>query len=634
MKSQLSPQTALLAIAALSGSLFLAACGGGGGGGSASTPPALAPIAGVTPGIIEGTVSGVANGTTTGTINGTSVGVSSGTINGTSVGVVNGTVTGTVTQVVGTGTASNNVVNTPVSSTGSVTVTGTVTGIVTGTVTGTVNGTVTGNITGTVTGVVQGTASGTVTAPAVSAASAQAIAAAYLQGVDSFFATFKPTGAERFGQLDGCYLENGRSKAFLINDWDNRTDNQVRTAFEIASTRANTSITVLADRTLTNSDGSARRELDLQYSINYTDGTRNNIANTTIISGSSAGSRNADATPCNTSENKAAWRNYGNRRIVDFSMAAVNEDYSRQNLSNGSDKTPNTYYNNYIDLRMRDPANVATYYTISGPGLTSGGNPAIFIGVSPRLLRSDPLFAGKVGNAVDWRDIDSFRLCRVSASNGAYAPAATANCPVAGASGSTVGAFNNTTEAAADTAFNAFGFVAGGVYNIAVYSGTGWSTVNGFAAATPITTFTHTLNALPYSAVALRPASGTLFPDLNGTVTSVVSTDTGVSLAQIIRDKSAFTANLTWQTPPVLPDGTRAGILDSVYFVQGPIPGSTASWPRSRQLNIFNPAPGSTSFTLTQPALNSNIGTPNFGQINLTFTNRNGNGVVSGGTFD
>jgi hypothetical protein len=516
---------------------------------------------------------------------------------------------------------SNNLVNAPISSTSTVTVVGTVTG----------------NVTGTITGVVLGTASGIVTAPpAVSAAPAVAIAKGYLQSLDALRSSFKASGTETYSLIDGCYLDQGNSKPFLIDDWNNRADIQARRAFDVGSTRANTPITVLADRTATNADGTTRRELDIQLSVVYTDGTRVQTASTTIISGSSAGSRNADGTACTTSENKAAWRSYGDRRIVDFSMVAINEDLSRGNLSNGLDKTPDTYFNNYIDIRMRDPANVATYYTISGPGLNTAAEPArSIIAVSPRLLRNDPLFAGKIGNNNDWRDTDSFRFCRVSTSNGNFASAQNANCPVSGASSASYGTFNNATDVAADTAFNAFGFVAGGVYDIKVYSGDGWKTVNGFAAATPIATFTHTLNALPYSAAALRPASGTLFPNVNLTITSVVSTNTAVSFAQIIRDKTAFTGNVSWQTTPVFPDGTRAGLGDLTYFVGGTAPGVAAGgWPRSRQNYNYFPAPNSTSFALNQPALNGNIGTPLFGQITFLFTNRNGNGVISGGVFD
>ncbi len=635
MKINIPRQKALLAAAALSGSLFLAACGGGGGGTTA--PPVLQPIVGPVAGIVEGTVSGTANGTTTGVVTGTSVGVSSGSISGTSVGIVNGTVTGTVTQVVGTSTASTNVVNTPVVSTGTVTVTGTVNGTVTGSVSGSVSGTVAGTVTGTVTGVIQGTATGTVTPPAVSAISAQQVAVGFLQSYDALRGSFKAAGADQYSLHDGCFLSNGSSKAYLVNDWNTRPDIQVRNAFDVGSVRAGTPVTVLADRTATNADLTTRREIDIQYSTVFTDGSRDKTATSTIVSGSTSGFRNADGTACTTSESKAAWRFKGNRRIIDFSMASVNEDFDNFVLSNGAERTPNRNFNTYIDLRLRDPANVATYYTISGPGLNTVAEPAReIIAVSPRVLRNDPLFAGKVGNNVDWRDTDSFRFCRVSTTSGNFASAQVANCPVNGATSASYGTFGNATDALADTNFNAFGFVLGGVYNVKVYSGTGWSTINGVAAATPIATYTYTLGSLPYSAAALRPASGNLFPDVNGTVTSVVNnTDTNVIFAQLIRDKSAFTANFAWQALPVLPDGTKASISDFGYFVQGPIAGgAVGTWPRSRQNNNYFPAPGSTSYSLNQAALNGNIGTPNFGSISLVFTNRNGNGIVSGASWN
>lgn len=610
MKIQLPRQTMLLSIAvALSGSLILAACGGGGGDSTpapsptpSSTPPTLTPIAGPVPGIVEGTIVGAANGT----------------INGVSVGLVNGTVTGTLTQVVGTSTVSNAVVNTPVNSTSTVTV----------------NGTVTGSVTGTVTGVVQGTASGTVTPPAVSAAPAAAIAKGFLQQFDSLRSSFKSSGTDTYSLNDGCYLGNGYSKAYLVNDWNTRTDNQARTAFDIASTRANTTITVLSDTNATNADGTARRTIRFRYAVNYTDGTRDNDAVETIISGSSAGSTNADGSACTTSENKPEWRFYGNRRIVDFFFSANNEELDRVNLSNGLDKNPATNYNKYITLGMRDPAAVAKYFTIEGPDFRStagASSSATFIALSPRVLRDATVFPPtSVGGVVDWRDIDTFRFCRVSSTNGGFATASTADCRVSGASSSDFGSFGNATTTLADTNFANFGFALNQVYTIRVYNDNGWQTVNGFAASTPIATFTRTLDVLPYSFAALTQA---MAGDVNGTsITAtgqVASEGIGVTIARAFRNKTAFTLAVGITAPTAnLPDGTRAGLGTWSTFSQGPASTSTNpvnAFPRSRQLQLFYPAPGSTSFTVNHLAPNNNLGTPTYGEVNAVINNRNGN---------
>ena len=639
MKHHFSRQTALLAAAALFGSLFLAACGGGGGGGDSSTPTpdVLPPIVGSTAGIVEGIVLGTTSGTTTGVVNGTSTGVVNGTSTGTVVGVVNGTVTGSVTQPSGTGTTSSNVVNTPINSAGSVTVTGIVTGTVTGTVVGSVDGTVVGTTTGTVTGVVQGSASGTVTPPAVSAAPAAAIAKGFLQSYDALRSSFKPSGTDTYSLHDSCLLENGRNKALLITDWNTTTDIQARRAFDVGSVRANTPVTVLADRAITNADGTARRELDIQYSVVYTDGTRDNTATSTIVSGSSSGARNADGTACTTPESKAEWRFKGNGRIVDFGMVANNQEIVRFSLATGLGRTPPTQYESFMGINLSDPANVATYFTISGPGIVTGSSaPITIMAMSPRVVRDAPEFAGNIVGRANYRDIDNFRFCRVSATNGRYAEAALADCKTAGIGSGQYGAGRGDTPAAADSLFAVLPFAVGQTYTVKVYAGDGWKTVGGVTSATPIATITHTLDVVPYSAAALKAADS--FPDLGTvTLTSVAGvTDTAASLAKLIRDKSAFSADVSWDTPSALmPDGSLTKLNFLNYFTQGRATASTTdNFPRHRKSTTYYPASTATNFSLSQPAAEAGLITPQYGEINLSYTNRNGNRVEFLATFD
>jgi hypothetical protein len=640
MTLRFSHPARLLALAAvITGSLLLSACGGGGGGGG-STPPAQTPPnntntntvdnATTVPGVVEGTISGTAQGTITGVVNGTTQGTSTGTITGTSSGNINGTVTGTLTQVV-SGSATNTVLNNQQTNTTG-TVTGTVNGTVVGTVNGNVSGTVAGTTTGTVTGVVQGSATGTVTAAPVSQLGAQQAAVGFLQAFDAHHASFKNTGATYYAFDDGCALSNGYSKASSIATFDAEPNKQGRFGLRAGSTRANTAVTVLAERTATNPDNTQRREIDIQYSITYTDGSRDQTATSTIISGSSAGSTNPDGSACVTSENKPQWRFYGNQKKIDFDMVAYNELNNRFLLSNGADMTPAETFNNYIQIALRDPANVATYYTIDGPGIRSfsTGQTLTIIGISPRVLRSAPEFAGKVGNAVDWRDIDSFRFCRVSPTNGSFANAPAADCPTNGASSSSFGSFDNSVAATADSNFNTYTFAIGQLYTLRVYNDDGWKTPGGYLSRTPIITMTHTLAAVPYSAAALQ--SGGLFADPQVTVTSVVGTDTAAAkVAQVLRTKSAFTAQTAWLPPSGnFPDGSVPGLSGLSLFVQGPTSAAVApaTWPRSRNFIPYYPNIGSTTLNINQSALNPAMSTVNYGQLEWVYSSRNGN-IVS-----
>ena len=67
-------------------------------------------------------------------------------------------------------------------------------------------------------------------------------------------------------------------------------------------------------------------------------------------------------------------------------------------LATGLPKVPNVVYSKYIQLGVQDPAKVATYATIEGPGLGIGANfgkPGALKLLSVRLLRDAPDLAGK-----------------------------------------------------------------------------------------------------------------------------------------------------------------------------------------------------------------------------------------------
>ena len=449
------------------------------------------------------------------------------------------------------------------------------------------------------------------------------MAKAHLAAFDASIATSVPaSGAAALALTDGCSLSNGESKALAVAAYDADALRVASRKFDIGSTR--TGVSVTAERSITNADGTTRREMDVQFAINYLDGTKVERANTTLITGSSSGSTMADGAVCTTPENKVDLRFFGNRRKANVFVNAANERVERTALATGLTITPQVVYNKFITLGVRDPAKVVTYATITGPGLVYTGvaNNATFKMVSPRLLRDAPEFAGKPGNFVDWKDTDSFRVCRDA--SGFFASADIVDCVANGATSNSWGRFGFTDPAALDTSFDAFGVLAGRDYTVKLYADDGWKTVNGQADKTPIATYTTTLVSLPMSAVAL---AGTVAAPANKFPLILSASKTASEVATLIRSKAAFATDLTWSKPGAMPDG-RATALNTFYtFEQGRATTGTAFNPASRQFNPTYPSPTATATTLNSPAAVPALVTPTYAEATLEYTNRNGNFV-------
>lgn len=457
---------------------------------------------------------------------------------------------------------------------------------------------------------------------------AQAAAMAFLTSHSARFATAIPaTGSAYLADTDGCSLHNGGSKAYWVADFDADPQSVASKQWAVGATRSD--VQVLAERTSTNADGTARREIDITYAIHYADGSIEENSKQTLISGSSSGSTMADGTVCTTPANSADFRFFGNRKLVNTSVTATNSRTQRTDLATGLPVSPQVVYSRFINLVVQDPAGVATYATISGPGIVSSITPLTPMSVklvSARLLRDDPMFAGKSGNNVDLKNTDSFGICR--AANGAYAAAETADCTVDGATSSVLGAFNFPASSAAvgDAAFAAAQYVAGGAYTIRVYNDDGWKTVNGQAGKTPIATYTSNLNHLPFSMVQMAGASEVtgLFPRI---------TTSSMALAQMaaaINSKSAFTTNLAWSLPGTMPDARVAGLVEfSAGVVGKKNAGQADSFPAGGRFYSIFPAAGATAARLDFAAPGVNVGLPTYGGMGLTYSNRNGNVVHS-----
>ena len=454
-------------------------------------------------------------------------------------------------------------------------------------------------------------------------------AKAFLAKYDALLATAIPaTGAASTVLNDGCYLADGRSKAYIVADFDSDPLAIASRQSGVGSVRNN--VKVLADRTVTNADGTSRREIDIKYDTTYKDGSKfespvDTVPDEIIISGSSSGAKMADGNACTTPESKSDWRFYGNRKVVRTVVNAVNERIERTGLATGLSLSPAVVYAKYLNLTVNDPANVATYAIITGPGLsatTLGATGSLKL-LSVRLLRTAPELAGKPGNVVDWRDIDSWRFCATS--TGAAASAEVADCALNGGGGNTWGYFNNASGAALDTSFSTLNIRAGDAYTIAVYNDDGWKTVNGQLGKTPIATYTNILRALPFSAATLAGTG----PDTDLFARFKSSTKTGAEIATAIRTKTAISTDATWSIPSAMPDGRATQLGDIYAFEQGNANTNGTAFPRSRRILFGYPGAQATSATFTQPAPVSALVVPTFASFQLEYNNRNGNNVWS-----
>ena len=440
---------------------------------------------------------------------------------------------------------------------------------------------------------------------------------AFLTSTDTVFATTLPgTGAERFKFLDPCFVSGGQSKSYQVKNYDdNLALAQQESAFVIGS--AKTNVQLVAERKITNADGTSRLEVDVTYDQVFKDGTAATGIAATVVSGSTAGT-------CATPTNTADLRFLGDQRKVAVDLQARNIRTDNFLLATGAPAvaTP-TVLRRDIRFRVIDTANVATYAVVTGPGPAgANGQPFSFKLLSPRIVRSAPELAGKTGNVTSLLDTDSFKLCR---SVGSTVPVASiADCVGQGTSGDSWG-YNlsaNITDAAAikaaDDIFTAQGWVAGGIYTFAIYADDGWKTVNGQAGRTPIATYSAALRSLPYTFAQLNSGTGGA---------SYPSFTTNLTTAQIA-------ALLTGSGGPVILSGLQvAGPSGEPRVALASLVGSAAGsnfdatstgYPRTEQNNPSYLAPNATSGTVVIKEKNPATSGTTFGEIGAFYVDRNG----------
>ena len=218
----------------------------------------------------------------------------------------------------------------------------------------------------------------------------------FFASYDALFAMSLPaSGATMFSLDDACYRNDGRTKAYNIADYDpNSALTNLLYAPRIGQRRAN--LQVLAVRNSVNSNGSSRREIDVQYDAVFTDGSTKKAETETLISGSSQGTSG-----CSSPQTGSSLRRLGDQRWVGFALQARMTREERYSIVTGEALTPSVRYRRDMRFLVTDPVGNATYVVVSGPGPTSYDAKSAgwsWKMVSPRVMRSAPELAGKTGN--------------------------------------------------------------------------------------------------------------------------------------------------------------------------------------------------------------------------------------------
>ncbi|WP_284618196.1 hypothetical protein [Aquabacterium humicola] len=448
---------------------------------------------------------------------------------------------------------------------------------------------------------------------------------ALLAAIDAQFATQVP-GAARMQHADACYLHDGRSRDWLMAENDgNPAALQARDAYRIGQQTLN--VQVLAVRQLSNADGSTRVEVDVQYDQRFVDGSMDVHVRQTLVTGSTHG------TPrCATPQSGSSWRLLGDQRLVSVAVRARN---LRTDMFDATRTPPltTTTFRREVRWLISDPMGHARYAIVTGPLLIGGKvYQRSFKFLSPRVMRSAPEMSGKVGNHLNWRDEDTFRICDVQGNASGTPPSAVAaDCAGFGASSDNWGFSSSSPSANADLTFANLGMVPGATYVFAIHDDDGWKTVNGQAARTPIATYTAVLDKLPYSFVQMATAGpqGERHPRLSFG---------GLSLAQVHANAMSVTPapmNMSWNAPAA-PDGRVYRVLQAHEFFSGPKLGNAAGvlYPGYRHLKLSYPASTATSFSgMPVTPLLADMGGKTTVEFALHYVDRNDNEIAASVTL-
>jgi hypothetical protein len=468
--------------------------------------------------------------------------------------------------------------------------------------------------------------------------SAVDLATELLTKTNQLFATSAPsTGVASQSLSDDCYLSNGGTKPYWVQKFDeNPTLSQASNAYRIGSTR--TGLTILAERNTTNSNGSARREIDVQYDINFTDGSKDTAARDTLIIGSSADS-------CATPQDLNTARFMGNRQIVETYVQSRNTRTENYSIATGNGVSVTS--RRELNFGVNDPMGNATYVIVTGPGESTTNNvvyPFSLKLLSPKIIRDDPSMAvvGKSGYSSNYNNDDSFRACGflIGSVFSATVRADIADCVGAGTTGPQWGVTLNSsvasnTDVARDAVFSSIKFVVGGVYTFNIYNDDGWKTTNGQVGKTPVATYTRTLEKLPYTFVEMGTVNVGVVSPGGATVTTYHKFPGSVSgtfnatpnpLYSVLSAGTAGSISATWSAPLALNDGDIFKAYNIGEFSSGP---SVSNGAILRQY-VGNPILGNTtSATFPVTAKPSTMSQKTYSEFALQYTNRNGGRIIN-----
>lgn len=436
----------------------------------------------------------------------------------------------------------------------------------------------------------------------------QELVQAYAQANDQLLAQRMPdSGAERYSLVDGCYLGNGSTKAMLVANWNAALAQS--TAHLVG--RKMTNVQVLAERKTTNTDGSARHEVDIGYDEKYTDGTTVTGQTETLVAGSTSGA-------CATPQTGDALRALGNGRVATVELVSRNRLRVLRKLADGTPASQAYRLHREVVFNLTDPAKVATYAVVSWASGQAGGAPLSLKLLSPRIARDAAEMQGLPGNA-SYTDSDSFRYCPSNTGN-TEANAATADCTKLGVVGNAWGPYTSQLDAqgfaAADAALTSLGLdTAGTEVTFALYADDGWKTVNGQQGKTPIATYKVKLKNAAYPLAQLSTESYPMFNTISPAEADIVAAfKAGGGTAE---------ATLQAATPPA---GGLPMVRSSLYsYRHGPKNAADAGPVRIRTASIPGTvaADGKTA-TLPFGGKPDGASATNFAEFGLGYTDRNG----------
>ena len=433
---------------------------------------------------------------------------------------------------------------------------------------------------------------------------------AALARMDATHATTQPaTGAAWYAFADSCALYRGAYKADYVSKYDSDALFRQSLADQVGEKRLNARI--LSAATSTNGDGSTRREIMATYDVLYADGSVGWNVERKFLSGSSFGN-------CSTPQTGAEMRWMGDGRAVDFRVQQRALNITNYNIADGTLRSKSL--RREIRFRIVDPRQIATYAIVtgSGPNSTSPtGQTATWSlkFVSPRMVRSDPMFASKTKGYTNLDDLDMFRWCTGPNTNAFGAELA--DCATNGAAGGTSWASTVTQDASLTANVTAqdqrlANWKFQGTYTVKLYNDDGWKTVNGHVGKTPVATVSDTISGVP--ATFAQMANGS---DPTGNMPTLSLGMTPVDIATALRGGNIPATTATFGKP-VPTDGTAYRLSEMGQYWEGPLTSNatTAYWPSRRDYTPIYP--GSTVTSGNYAAIARDAGIGRFGYVNYS----------------